>query len=110
MHYEIVFISFQVTQEAYYCSASKQSDSVVMTAYLKRFMSLSLRDQVHLKDSKGKDDEPILCRDFPEVYKFLIDVMIKGYAMSNTQIKPSDAHVALRTVWGRTKQMLREQR
>lgn len=81
-----------------------------MTAYLKRFISLKLRDEVHLKDPKGRDDDPILMRDFPEVYNFIIDVMLKGYALSNTQIKTSDAHVALRTVWGRTKQMLREQR
>lgn len=72
-------------------------------------MTLGLRDTLHLKDSKGKDDNPILMRDFPEIYKFLIDVMVKGYAMSNTPLKSSEAHLALRTVWGRTKQMMREQ-
>lgn len=80
-----------------------------MTAYLKRFISLKLRDELHLKDAKGTD-EPTLVRDFPQIYKFLIDVMINGYQESNIQLKPSDAHLALRTVWGRTKQMLREQR
>lgn len=80
-----------------------------MTAYLKRFISLDLRDELHLKDPKGKD-EPTLTRDFPEIYKFLIDVMVKGYQKSNTLLKSSDAHVALRTVWGRTKQMIREQK
>ncbi|KAJ6639186.1 hypothetical protein Bhyg_11926 [Pseudolycoriella hygida] len=103
------FRLFLLDQEKYYCTASRQSATVVMTAYLSRFISLNLRDQVHLKDSKGKD-EPTLTRDFPEVYKFLIDVMVKGYKESNTQLKSSDAHVALRTVWGRTKQMIRERK
>lgn len=80
-----------------------------MTAYLKRFISLNLRNTLCLKDAKRTDDLT-LTRDFPEIYNFLIDVMVKGYQDSNTQLKPSDAHIALRTVWGRTKQMLREQR
>lgn len=80
-----------------------------MTAYLKRFITLELRDTLHLKDAKGKD-EPTLIHDFPQVYKFLIDVMVTGYQDSNTQLKASDAHIALRTVWSRTKQMLREQK
>lgn len=101
---------FQLWQESYYCTAGGQSHSVVMSTYLKRFITLNLRDEIHFKDAKGKDEEPILVRDFVEIYKFLKDVMIDGYVKAKNQLKDSEAHLALRTVWGRTKQMLREQK
>lgn len=72
-------------------------------------MKLTLRDEIHFKEMKVKDDNPILVSDFNEIYKYLVDVMISGYNLSKRQLKEAEAHIALRTVWGRTKQMLREQ-
>lgn len=79
-----------------------------MTAYLKRFISLEVRREVALKDPKGQKDL-ILYLDFKKVYGFLVDVMKSGYLAYNEQIKSTEVKTVLRTVWGRTNQLLGEE-
>lgn len=79
-----------------------------MTAYLKRFITLELRCDVGLKDAKGQK-ELTLYRDFNYVYKFLIDVMKSGYAAYGKKISSGEVRIALRTVWGRSNQLLKEE-
>lgn len=43
--------------------------------------------------------------NYHRVYLFLIDVLRAGYRMCTKFITVDEAHTALRTVWGRSKQM-----
>ncbi|XP_037033400.1 uncharacterized protein LOC119072317 [Bradysia coprophila] len=99
--------SYLLEQEKEYCAPSKSTNNVVMTAYLKRFISLKVRHEVALKDPKGQKDV-VLHRDFKRVYDFLIDVMKHGYLAYGERIKSTEIKTVLRTVWGRTNQMLEE--
>lgn len=99
---------FQLEQAKDFCVPSKSTDNVVMTAYLKRFITLELRCEIALKDGKGQK-ELTLFEDFRRVYNFLIEVMKSGYAAYNKRIKSGAVDTALRTVWGRSNQMLQEE-
>lgn len=100
---------FQLQQEKDYCAPSKSSDNVVMTAYLKRFITLKLRCDIALKDPKGSQ-KLTLFGDYHRVYRFMIDVMKEGYLAYNKRIKSTEIHTILRTVWGRSNQMLQDER
>lgn len=79
-----------------------------MTAYLRRFISLNVRKELTFKDAKDAEDKT-LHGNFHQVYLFLIDVMKAGYKSCGRSITVDDAHLALRIVWGRTKQILNEE-
>lgn len=80
-----------------------------MTAYLRRFISLDLRELITFKDAK-KESDKTLFGNFHQVYQFLIAVIRAGYKSCNKNLTVQDAHLALRIVWGRTKQILNEEK
>lgn len=75
---------------------------------MRRFLSLDVRKKLTFKDAKDSKDKT-LYSDFHQVYLFLIDVMRAGYKSCDKSITADDAHLALRIVWGRTKQILNEE-
>lgn len=100
---------FQIKREKEYCGPTgRQTDTVVMTKYLQRFISLSVRDEMTFKE-KG-DTGITLFDDFNNVYNFLIDLMKAGYKTRNKTIHTDEAHQALRIVWGRSKQLIKEKK
>lgn len=80
-----------------------------MTNYLKRFVSLRVRCQLTLKDLKGNSGKTLF-GDFHQIYLFLIDVMRAGYQECGKDLNVEYAHTALRTVWGRSKQLRKEEK
>lgn len=46
--------------------------------------------------------------DFHRVYLYLIEVMRAGYRMCGKTVTVDETHTALRTVWGRSKQLKNE--
>lgn len=80
-----------------------------MTAYLRRFISLDVREGLTFKDPRETDDKT-LYGNFHQVYLFLVDVMRAGYQSVRKSITVDEAHLALRVVWGRTKQFINEER
>lgn len=75
---------------------------------MRRFLSLDVRKELTFKDAKDSDDKT-LYRNFHQVYLFLIEVMRAGYKSCGKSITVDDAHLALRIVWGRTKQIVNEE-
>lgn len=75
---------------------------------MRRFISLDVRKNLTFKDAKDPEDKT-LHGNFHQVYLFLIDVMRAGYKSCGKSITVDDAHLALRIVWGRTKQILNEE-
>lgn len=73
-----------------------------MTKYLKRFVSVDVRCDLTLKE-KSKSGYTLM-GDYHRVYRFLIDVIRAGYRMCTKFITTDEAHTALRTVWGRSRQ------
>lgn len=64
-----------------------------------------MRCKLTLKEKAGIT----LFGDYYRVYEFLIDVMKAGYKLRNKKIITDDAHQALRIVWGRSKQLLKDE-
>lgn len=87
----------------------KQKRTTIMTTYLRRFISLDVRRHITFKDAKKEPDET-LYGNFHQVYLFLVEVMRAGYKSCAKNVTADDVHLALRIVWGRTKQILNEQR
>ncbi len=103
--HSVTMFVFQVNKEKEFCTHSSATDTVTMTAYLKRFISVDLRASLVLKDLKGEQGLT-LYHDFHKVYEFLREVMKSGYQIKNKILTNKDVHVVLRTVWGRSKQAL----
>lgn len=61
---------------------------------------MDVRCELTLREKSGKT----LMGDYKRVYKFLIDVIRAGYRMVKKFITRDEAHIALRTVWGRSRQ------
>lgn len=80
-----------------------------MTAYLKRFISLHVRSTIVLKDLKGRRGMTLYA-DFHEIYTFLRDVMKEGYRAHGKSLTNNDVHTILRVVWGRSKQLLKDEK
>lgn len=76
--------------------------AVTMTKYLNRFVSMNVRCDLTLKE-KSKSGYTLM-GDFERVYRFLIEVFRAGYRMCAKFITADEAHTALRTVWGRSRQ------
>lgn len=72
-------------------------------------MSLRVRCQLTLKDLKGQSGLTLFA-NLHQIYSFLIDVMRAGYQECGKDITVDDAHTALRTVWGRSKQLRKEEK
>lgn len=85
------------------------TDTVVITTYLKRFISLRVRSLLTLKESKKGKSEPTLYADFYNVYNFLITLMVEAYKSCKKSISRKSANVALRIVWGRSNQLLKDE-
>lgn len=101
---------FQLSREKEFCMPGKnQSNNVIMTTYLKRFVSLRVRGLLTLKELQG-DDAMTLFDDFHNVYSFLIDVMREGFKSCGRSLTEKEAHESLRVVWGRSKQLLNDQK
>lgn len=109
--YGLIFIiPFQLKHQRDFCTPSKlATDTVTLTKYLKRFISLQVRCKLTLKEKSKTDSGDTLMADYHSVYLFLIDVMRAGYEMVNKNITLNEAHTALRTVWGRSKQLKNEE-
>lgn len=100
----------QIKQQRDYCTPSKlATDTVTLTKYLQRFISLQVRCKLTLKEKSKNDAGDTLVGDYHRVYLFIIDVMRAGYQMIDKQITVGEAHTALRTVWGRSKQLKNEE-
>lgn len=84
------------------------STNVVVTTYLKRFISLRVRNLLTLKERQSIDGMTLYA-DFYYVYLFLIAVIQEGYKCCKRSLSEKDANEALRIVWGRTKQMLNDE-
>lgn len=101
-------IIFQLQHErSFCCSTKKSTDTVTMSKYLMRFISLRVRSKLTLEENV--DDAATLFKDYHSVYRFLIDVMQAGYRSCLRNITNDDAHSSLRIVWGRSKQYYREE-
>ncbi len=87
-----------------FCTPSKHgTHSVTLTKYLKRFVSVDVRCKLTLKEKTQSGYT--LMGNYHRVYLFLIDLLRAGYRMCTKYITGDEAHTALRTVWGRSKQM-----
>lgn len=62
-----------------------------MTAYLKRFISKSMRASIVLKDLKGQLGETLYV-DYHHVYVFLIEVMKAGYLLRDKVLTKNNVH------------------
>ncbi len=82
--------------------------TVVVTNYLKRFISLRVRCLLTLKDTK-KNSQGTLYYDYYNVYNFLITVMCQAYKSCRKCLTQKEAHEALRIVWGRSKQLMADE-
>lgn len=78
-----------------------------MTGFLNRFISVSVRAKLVLKDLKGKKGKT-LYYDFREVYDFIIEVFKAGHEVRNKIRTNPEVQAVLRVVWGRSKQMLND--
>lgn len=78
-----------------------------MTKYLQRFISLRIRNKFTLKE-QGRAGITLF-DDYHNVYQYLIDLIKAGYIAQRKTITTDEAHQALRIVWGRSKQLLKEQ-
>lgn len=98
-----------MNREIEFCiPGENDSKCVVITNYLKRFISLRVRCLLTLKDTK-KDSQGTLYYDFYNVYNFLITVMCQAYKSRNKPLTTKEAHEALRIVWGRSKQLMNDE-
>lgn len=97
-------VTFQVEHERDFCTPSKLgTHAVTLTKYLKRFISVKVRCKLTLKE-KSKSGHTLMA-NFHRVYLFLIDVLRAGYRICGKYITGDESHTALRTIWGRSKQM-----
>lgn len=104
-HWPILFFAcLQIQHEQDYCTPSKiATDTVTLTKYLKRVISVDVRCKLTLKE-KISESGYTLMGDCHRVYLYLIDVMRAGYRICNKNLTVDEAHTALRTVWSRSKQ------
>lgn len=103
----MMYVSLQIKHERDFCTPSKlATDTVTLSKYLKRCISLQLRCKLTLKEKTELGYT--LMGDFHRVYLFLIEVMRDAYKIRNKTISVDEAHTALRTVWGRSKQLKNE--
>lgn len=99
-----------MNREKEYCMPGKNmSHNVVITTYLKRFISLRVRSLLTLKELQT-DEGMTLYADFYKVYLFLIEVAREGYKSCDKSLSEKEANEALRIVWGRTKQLLNDEK
>lgn len=96
-----------MNHEKEFCMPSENvTNNVVVTNYLKRFISLRARSLLTLKGGDGMT----LYADFHCVYLFLIDVIREGYKACKQKLTEKEAHESLRIVWGRSKQLLKDEK
>lgn len=99
--------SLQIKHEQDFCTPSEiATHTVTLTKYLKLFVCLDVRCTLTLKEKT--ESGYTLMGDFHRVYMYLINVMRAGYGICKKTLTVDEAHTALRTVWGRSKQQKNE--
>lgn len=93
-----------------FCMPSKNlSTNRVITSYLKRFISVRTRSLLTLKQESKNGDSLTLYGDFRHVYDFLIALILEAHMEAKVSLTEKEAHESLRIVWGRSKQLLKDE-
>lgn len=96
------FFAFLVAQEEKFCTPGAATETATINSYLKRFIEISLRASMNLKEGKNAT----LHSSYPRIYDFLIAIMQKGFKAHQRELTSKAAQKALCTVWSRSKQTL----
>lgn len=96
--------------EKAYCmpNGSIQTATAAFTAYLRRFISLKMRVSISLTGVAGSGSrKKSLINHYSNVLEFFYSLLVEAFTMRGNFLSKTEAHEAVRVVWGRSKNALK---